>query len=304
MNKMSLTTGSSGKGLALFSFPMVIINILQMLFHAADTAVLGMMSGDAEVAAVGACGSLVSLLVCLVSGYASAANVVISRRVGAEDRPGARRATGTALVLGLLSGLVLTVVVLLFARPFLVLTNCQPEVLDMAVLYLKIYFLGMPITMLYNFATSILRAAGDSVRPMVYMIVSGIVNVILNVLFVGAFHLTVAGVALATVLSNAIALVLALAALLKDDDYCKVEKKHLRLRKQELLEMLGIGFPSCIGGLSFYFGEVAVVSAVNSLSTNAMTANAISAQLDRINYTVGSSIATAVGVMVSQNFGA
>jgi putative MATE family efflux protein len=195
-------------------------------------------------------------------------------------------------------------IVMVFSKQFLILTNCQPEILDKADLYMKIYFLGMPITMLYNFSASILRASGDSVRPMVYMIISGIANVGLNFVFVGALNMTVAGVAIATVLSNAIALILALFALLKDDDYCKVEKKNLRLRKQEMLEMIGIGLPSCIGGLSFYFGEVVVVSSVNSLGVDAMTANTISAQLDRLNYTVGSSIASAVGIMISQNFGA
>jgi len=275
-----------------------------MLFHMADTAILGIMAGDAEVAAVGACGSLISLIVCLVSGYSSAANVVISRHVGARDQQRSRAAAGTALALGFLSGVILMVVVLIFSRRFLLMTNCQPDILGMADLYMKIYFLGMPITMLYNFCASILRAVGDSVRPMIYMIISGVSNVGLNIVFVGAFHLTVSGVALATVLSNAIALVLILIALAKNEDYCKVERKNLRLRKAELLEMIRIGIPTCAAGLSFYFGEVVVTSAVNLISTDAMTANAISAQLDRINYTVGSSIAVAVGVMISQNFGA
>jgi putative MATE family efflux protein len=303
MDKTSLTAGPIFSTLFRFSLPLIVINILQMVFHTTDTAVLGIMSGDAEVAAIGACGSLISMLVCLVSGYSSAANVVISRRIGAGDEQGARRATGTALVLGLLSGLLLMCVVLLFSRQFLIITNCQPDVLDMADLYMKIYFLGMPVIMLYNFTASILRASGDSLRPMIYMIVSGVANVGLNFLFVGAFHLTVAGVAIATVLSNAIALVLALIALARNKDFCKIERRNLRLRRQELLEMIGIGLPSCIGGISFYFGEVVVISAVNSLGTNAMTANAISSQLDRVNYTVGASIASATGVMISQNFG-
>ena len=304
MSKVNLTKGAIFGSLFRFSVPMVLVSILQMLFHTADTAVLGIMSGDLEVAAVGACGSLVSMLVCLVSGYASAANVVISRRIGAGDRHGARVASGAAIVMGLLSGFALMAVVLVFSRRFLIMTNCQPEVLDMADLYLKIYFLGMPITMLYNFVSSILRASGDSVRPLIYMIVSGVFNVGLNVLFVGAFGLTVAGVALATVISNLIALGLALVALARNNDYCKIERKNLRLGKQEFLEMVEIGLPSCLSGLSFYFGEVVVVSAVNSLGTGAMTANSISSQLDRINYVVGSSIASAAGVMVSQNFGA
>ena len=304
MNKAIMTSGPMFSTLVKFSLPMIIVSILQMLFHTADTAVLGIMSGDAEVAAVGACGSLISLLLCLVMGYASAANVVVSKRIGEQNVERARQATGTALILGVLSGVLLMVVVVALSRYFLIWTNCQPEILDMADLYMKIYFLGMPITMLYNFTASILRASGDSVSPMIYMIISGVANVLLNVVFVAFLGMTVDGVALATVLSNGIALALSLIKLVKNKDYCKIEVKNFRLQKDDTLEMLAIGFPSCLSGLAFYLGEVIVVSAVNSISTDAMTANAISAQIDRINYTVGSAIASANGVIVAQNFGA
>lgn len=304
MNKAIMTSGPIFSTLVKFSLPMIIVSILQMLFHTADTAVLGIMSGDAEVAAVGACGSLISLLLCLVMGYAGAANVVVSKRIGARDIEGARQATGTALVLGVLSGVLLMVVVVSLSRYFLIWTNCQPEILDMADLYMKIYFLGMPITMLYNFTASILRASGDSVSPMIYMIISGVANVLLNIVLVAFFDMTVDGVALATVLSNFIALTLSIIKLTKNKDYCKIEAKNLRLRKNDFTEMIYIGFPSCLAGLSFYLGEVIVVSAVNSISMDAMTANAISSQIDRVNYTVGSAIASANGVIVAQNFGA
>lgn len=299
-----MVEGPIFKTLFFYSLPIVIMNMLQLLFHAADVAVLGVMAGDAEVAAVGACGSLISMLVCLFSGYSSAANVVISRRVGRADVEGARRATGTALVLGLLSGLILMSVTLVFARRFLIMTNCQPEILDMATLYMRIYFLGMPITMLYNFVAAILRATGDSVRPMVYMIVSGVVNVFANILFVGALDMTVDGVAWATVLSKTVSLVLALIALAKNNGYCKVELKNLRIRKDEFIEMMRIGIPACVEGITFYFGEVVVVAGVNSISTDAMAGNAIASQIDRLVYIIGSSIGTASGVVVAQNFGA
>ena len=302
INKM--VEGPIFKTLFFYSLPIIVMNMLQLLFHAADVAVLGVMVGDAEVAAVGACGSLISMLVCVFSGYSSAANVVIAKRVGNQDEAGARRATGTALVVGLLSGLILMAVTLIFARQFLIMTNCQQDILDMATLYMRIYFLGMPIIMLYNFVAAILRAVGDSVRPMVYMIVSGVINVIANVVFVGVFGMTVDGVAWATVLSKLVALVLALIALFRNKGYCKVELKNLRLRKQELLEILKIGIPTCVHGIAFYFGEVVIVSGVNSISTDAMTGNAIASQVDRIVYIIGSSIATATGVMVSQNYGA
>ena len=304
MDKSRMVTGSIFKTLLSFSLPLVIINIVQLLFHSADVAVLGIMATDADVAAVGACGSLISLLLCVFGGYSSAANVVVAKRVGAQDVEGARRATGTALVVGLLSGIILMTVTEIFAERFLVMMNCQPDVLQQATLYLRIYFAGMPVIMMYNFVAAILRATGDSVRPMIYMISSGVINVVLNVIFVGFMNMAVAGVALATVLSNVAALAAALVTLARNRDYCKVELKNLRLRRSEFSDIIRIGVPSCLCGIFFYLGEVIVVSAMNSISTDAMTANAVASQLDRFTYSIGSSIAVASGVMVAQNYGA
>ena len=304
MDKSNMVRGPIFKTLFAFSLPLVIINIVQLLFHSADIAVLGIMATDADVAAVGACGSLISLLLCVFSGYSSAANVVVAKRVGAQNVDGARKATGNALVVGFMSGVILMTVTLIFAEKFLVMMNCQPDVLEQATLYLRIYFAGMPVIMLYNFVAAILRATGDSLRPMIYMISSGVLNVLLNALFVGVFGLAVAGVALATVLSNAAALVAALITLAKNKDYCKVELKNIRLRRSEFAELIRIGVPTCLCGIFFYLGEVIVVSAMNSISTDAMTANAIASQLDRFTYSIGSSIAVATGVMVAQNYGA
>ena len=304
MDKSRMVDGRIFKTLLTFSLPLVIINIVQLLFHSADVAVLGIMATDTDVAAVGACGSLISLLLCVFGGYSSAANVVIAKRVGAQDMEGARRATGTALLVGFTSGVILMAITEIFAERFLILMNCQPDVLPEATQYLRIYFAGMPVIMMYNFVAAILRATGDSVRPMIYMISSGALNVVLNIIFVGFMNMAVAGVALATVLSNVAALTAALVTLVRNRDYCKVELKNLRFRRAELSEIIKIGVPSCLCGVFFYLGEVIVVSAMNSISTDAMTANAVASQLDRFTYSIGSSIATASGVMVAQNYGA
>ena len=290
--------------LAVYSVPLIITNVVQILFHAADVAVLSLMAGDLAVAAVGACGSLITLLVSLCSGFATGANVLIAKRIGSKDETGVRRATGTALVVGFGSGLFLMAIALLFARKLLILMQCQPDVLDMAVLYMKIYFLGMPFTMLYNFVAAILRASGDSVRPMTYMLISGALNVMLNVLFVGVLGLAVSGVAIATVLSNVTSLIMGLFALVRSHGICKVERRHLRVYRQEFLEMLKIGVPASSGGMCFYISNVIISSTVNSMSTNVMTANAIAGQFDGFVYTVGNAIALATMTMVGQNFGA
>jgi putative MATE family efflux protein len=304
MKQNSLTNGSVFKALVIFSLPMIITNTVSILFHAADVAVLAIFVDGPAVAAVGACGSLITLMVSIFTGFATGANVLISKRIGANDEKGTRRAVGTALVIGLLSGIVLTVVALIFARSFLILMNCQEDVLDMATLYMRIYFLGMPIIMLYNFVAAILRADGDSMRPMIYMIVSGCVNIVANIFFVTIFDMTVEGVAMATVLSSAVSLVLAMIRLLRAKGICKVETAHLKIRRVELAEMVKVGIPTCFCSIFFYIANVIIAAQVNSISTNAMTANSISGQFDGIIYTVGAAIAAAAAVMVGQNYGA
>ena len=304
MKKNMLTQGSVFKALFAFSLPIIITNTIGILFHAADVAVLAYLVDGPAVAAVGACGSLITLMVSLFTGLATGANVLISKRVGANDENGARRAVGTSLTVGFLSGIFLMTVALLFARRFLILMNCQRDVLDMATTYMKIYFMGSPIMMLNSFSVAVLHSEGDSVRPMFYSILSGITNVLANVFFVTVFHLTVEGVAIATVLSSLFSLILASKRLFKGSGICRVELKDLRIHVAEFTEIVRVGIPTCFCSLSFYAANVILASAVNSMSTDAMTANAISGQFDGIIYTVGAAIASGASVMVAQNFGA
>ena len=304
MKRIDLTKGSVLKTLLIFSLPLIATNVVQLLFHAADVAVLGIMVDDSAVAAVGACGALINLLVSLFSGLASGANVLIARQVGSKNEEGAKRATGVALLVGFLAGTILMIVALIGAEQFLIWMKCQPQVLEEATLYLRIYFAGMPVIMMYNFVSAILRAVGDSTRPMVYMLVAGVLNVGLNFLFIGAFGMSVDGVALATVISNLASLVLALIALFKNNGYCKVEAKNIRLRRWELMQIVKIGVPSVVCGLFFYVSNLFVSAGVNSISKDAMTANAVSTQFDSIIYNVGLSVAIACMAMVGQCLGA
>jgi Na+-driven multidrug efflux pump len=169
---------------------------------------------------------------------------------------------------------------------------------------MRIYFLGMPVIMLYNFVASILRSVGDSFRPMIYMLISGVVNIGLNIFFIAVCNLTVVGVALATLLSNLVSLILALIALLKHKGYCKIEFKNLRIFKNEFVEIVKIGVPACLCSLSFYIANLFMSAGVNSISPDAMTANAIAGQFDAIVYNVGMSIAIACMSMVGQCYGA
>ena len=267
-------------------------------------AVLALFAEDADVAAVGACGPLITLMVSLFAGFSVGASVLISKRIGSKDEQGTKRAVGTSLSIGFLSGLFLMLLSLAFARKFLMLMNCQPDVLDAATLYMQIYFLGSPIMMLNSFAVAGVNASGDSTRTMIYSMVSGAVNVAFNVVFVAVCRLSVAGVAIATVLSASVSLVLVMIRLFKGNGSCKAELANLRIRKNEIWEIVKVGVPTCFASLSFFLANAVLSSAVNSISTNAMTANAISGQFDGVIYTVGAAIASATSVIVAQNYGA
>ena len=299
-----LIKGPIFKALFIFSLPIIVTNTINVLFHAADVAILAFFAEDADVAAVGACGSLITLMVSLFTGFATGAGVLISKRVGANDEQGTKKAIGTSLSIGLLSGVFLMLVSLIFARRFLIWMNCQPDVLDAATLYMKIYFIGSPIMMLNSFAVGGVSASGDSTRPMIYSMLSGVINVVLNIVFVAAFHLSVAGVAMATVFSAAFSLILVLIRLFRGNGRCKAELASLRIHPNDLMEIIKVGIPTCLCSLSFFSANVILSSAVNSISTDAMTANAISGQFDGIIYTIGAAIAVATSVIVAQNYGA
>ncbi len=304
MQQSRLTQGSILKSLVLFSLPMILSNTINLLFHAADVAVLAYFADGSAVAAVGACGSLITLMVSLFTGLSTGASVLIAKRVGENNRQGTTRAIGTALTIAVLSGLFLMTVSLLFSRRFLILMNCQPDVLDMAVLYMKIYFLGSPIMMLNTFATAALIATGDSTHPMFYSSLSGVINVAANVFFVKICNLQVAGVAIATVGSAAVSVVLVLTRLFGKRGRGMLDLRSLGINRNDLFDIIKVGVPTCLCSLSFFSANVILASAVNSISTDAMTANSISGQFDGFIYTIGAAIASATSVMVAQNYGA
>ena len=301
---MKLTEGKIFKTLFIYSLPLILTNVVQLLFHAADVTVLGVMVGDNAVASVGACGSIISLMVSLFASFATGANILIAKHVGAKNEARGRRATGTAIIIGFLSGIIMMVIALIWARDILILMKCQPEVLDDAATYMRIYFLGMPVIMLYNFVAAILRSVGDSLRPMIYMLLAGVVNIGLNIFFIAVCDLTVVGVALATFLSNLVSLILAFIALFRNKGYCRIELKNLRIFKVEFTEIVKIGVPACLCSLSFYVANLFMSAGVNSISKEAMSANAIAGQFDAIVYNVGMSIAIACMSMVGQCYGA
>lgn len=304
--EIDICNGSILKSMLLYSLPLIATNLLQVLFNAADIAVLGIFSanGDNAAAAVGATGALVSLLVNLFVGLSVGTNVLVARCVGSGDTERSRRIVGCSVVIAVLFGFVLSFVGFFGARTFLIWTDCQEEVLDMAVKYLKIYFLGMPIMMLYNFSTAVLRAIGDTMRPLLFLIAGGIVNVALNIFFVTVFHKDVEGVAIATVSSQGVAAVLAIAALVREKGAAKLSAKNLRIDGKELWNMMKIGLPSGLQGCLFFVSNVLVQKAINSFGTQAMSANAFASQYDGLVYQAMYGVSLTATVFVGQNYGA
>ncbi|MDD6995808.1 MAG: MATE family efflux transporter [Candidatus Borkfalkiaceae bacterium] len=294
------------KSMILYALPLIATNLLQLLFNAADVAVLALFAegGDGAVAAVGATGSLIQLIINVFVGLSVGTNVLVARCVGSGDTERSRRIVGCSVTVSVLGGIALLFVGVFGARTFLTWTQCDAEVLDMATLYLKIYFLGMPIIMLYNFSTAVLRGVGDTFRPLLYLIVGGVVNVALNVLFVVGFKKDVEGVAIATVSSQGVSAALAIIALCKEEGAAKLTKKHLRLYGRELADMAKIGLPSGLQGSLFSISNVLVQSSINVFGKTAMAANTIASQYDTCTYQAMYGVSLASTVFVSQNYGA
>lgn len=302
--EIDFTTGPLLKNILIYALPIVGVNILQLLFTAADVAVLGIFTNDHAVAAVGAATPIVNLLIGFFVGFSVGINVLLARCVGAKDKNMARRVVGTSLFISIFFGTILLIAGELLAEQLLLWTNCDPSVLPYAATYLRIYFLGMPIVMLYNFSTSILRAVGDTFRPLIFLIIAGCVNVSLNVFFVTVLNYDIEGVAIATVSSNAISAICACALILKTEGYAKFEFKYFKIHKTEFYEIIKIGFPLAIAKCLISFANVMVQSNLNALGDIAMTAHSITKEIDGLILEAIHGFGTANLAVISQNYGA
>ena len=303
-HEMDLTRGSIFKKLIVFALPLIFTNVLQLLFNATDIAVLGIMVNDKAVAAVGATTSIINLIVNLFIGLSVGTSVVLGKSVGAGSLERSRRIVGTATLTSLICGVILLFVGYFGAETFLIWTKCAPEILPQATKYLQIYFLGIPIILFYNFAAGMLRAGGDTFRPMIYLLISGVANVGLNVFFISVFNLTVEGVAIATVSAQGISAALSLIAMVKSDGHAKFKIKNFKIYKSELKDILKIGLPSGLQSSMFSISNVMISTTVNSLGVAYTTGSSVASQFDGFVYTMGNSFAHASMSFTSQNLGA
>lgn len=303
-NSMDMIHGSLWNKILLFALPLAASSILQQLFNSVDTAVVGRFASSQALAAVGSNSSLISLMINLFLGISLGSNVVIAHYIGQGSEKNINAAVHTAMLVAVLSGFFVLLLGQVIARPVLLLMGTPEDVIDLAVLYLRIYLLGMPCIMLYDFGASILRSTGDSKRPLYALIAAGIINTILNLVLVIGFGLGVSGVAIATVISNMVSSGIVLYILLHEQEPIRVELKRLSIVPKELKKILVIGIPAGLQGMMFSIANVCIQSAVNSFGSNAIAGSAAALNFEFFAYFIVNAFAQTTVTFTSQNYGA
>lgn len=301
--EIDMATGPLFSKMLLFTIPLILSSILQLLFNAADMIVAGKFAGANALASISATSSLTNLIVNLFIGLSVGANVLIAKYYGQKDEKGISDTVHTAVMISIVSGAFLAGLGMIVARPLLLLMETPEDVIDGAVTYMRIYFAGMPVIMLYNFTSAILRAVGDTRRPLIYLSFAGLINVVLNLYFVIVLHIGVAGVAIATVVSQTISAFLVLRALVLYDGALKLVIKDLRINGRTLLQMLKIGLPAGLQGTLFSISNVLIQSSINSFGSAAMAGNAAAVNLEGFVYVGMNSFHHTSLSFTGQNYG-
>ena len=302
--EMDMLHGGLAGKLILFALPLAFSSILQQLFNSADVAVVGRFAGDTALAAVGSCVALVGIFVNLIVGLSVGPNAVLALLIGQNNREEINRTLHTVITFGAALGVGLMIVGWLTAKPILVLSGTPESVLDQALLYIFIYFLSIPFMVVYNFGSAVLRSYGDSRRPMYYLLISGTVNVILNLFLVIALQLGVAGVAIATVISNVLSAGMVLTHLARRNDDFAFRFRRMHIEKTPLLRILQIGIPAGIQGAIFSVSNVFIQSGINSFGENAIAGSSLALNFEYFTYDIANAFAQAAVTFTSQNYGA
>lgn len=287
-----------------YATPLMLTGILQLLYNAADVIVVGKFADDNALAAVTSTGSLVNLLVSVFVGITTGVVATVSRHYGAEDKEKLHSSVHTAMTVAILCGIVVTVLGLLLSEPLLVLMDSPPEVLPEAVQYLRCYFWGMPAFMIYNFGASILRAVGDARRPLLFLLISGAINVVLNLWFVISFQMRAVGVGAATAISQYVSAILVIICLLKEPGEIRLTPSKLRIDKQRLLEFLNVGLPAGLQSSIFSISNVLIQSTINGFGAIVIAGSGAAANIEGFIYMAMNSFYQAVLTFSGQNFGA
>ncbi len=305
--KIDMLQGPIWNRIIQFALPVALTGILQQFFNAADIAVVGNFTGNVKtiaVAAVGANSPIIGLLLNFFIGISIGANVVIAGAVGRKDNETIHRAVHTSVIVSIIGGILVTVVGEIMIGYLLQMLNVPEDVFPYALLYIRIYLLGMPVIVLYNFEVAIFRSIGETKLPLQVLVLSGIVNVVLNLFFVICLHMTVNGVAIATVISNMVSSTLLLRKMVKTDSPIRVESRKLRFDRKIFADIMKIGFPAGIQSAVFSVANIVIQSAINSLGTIVIAASSASCNIEIFAYDVMNSFSQACTTFVGQNYGA
>lgn len=302
--EIDMCQGPILKKMLVFTIPLICSSLLQLLFNAADIVVVGNFAGDNSLAAVGSTTSLINLLTNLFVGLSIGGNVLAARYYGAKREEELRQTVHTSMLLSLISGLLLTLIGVIGAPIILEWMQTPENVLPLAVTYLRIYFLGMTATMVYNFGSAILRAVGDTKRPMYFLLFAGGINVVLNLIFVIVLHMDVAGVALATAISQCISAALVVRCLIHEKTGIQLELRKLKIYKEKFIGILQIGLPAGFQGIIFALANVVIQSSVNSFGEVVVAGNSAASNIEGFVYFAMNAFYQAAISFVSQNFGA
>ncbi len=303
---VDMCSGSVLRKMIVFTLPIMLSGLLQLLFNAADIIIVGKFAGDNALAAVGSTSALINLITNVFIGLSIGANVSAARYCGAKNTSGLKQTVHTAMLLSLISGIILMAVGLCFADKFLRLMQTPESIVGMAADYLRIYFCGMPFMMIYNFGNALLRAAGDTRRPLIYLFCAGIINVILNLFFVIVFHMSAAGVGLATAISQGVSAALIIRCLMRESEETglRLNLRQLKIHRDKLLSILKIGLPAGFQGTVFSLSNVVIQSSINLFGEAVIAGNSAAASIEGFVYMAMNSCHQSTLSFTSQNLGA
>ena len=303
-NEIDMTTGRIWPKMLSFVLPLAVSSLLQLLFNAADLIVIGNYAGATALAAVGTTGALINLIINIFLGLSVGANVLVARSWGAGNRGGVSKAVHTSILTALIGGILFGAAGILLCKPLLKLMNIEGAVLEKAALYMRIYFAGLPVIGLYNYGSAILRAVGDTRRPLIFLSIAGVLNVLMNLFFVTVLKMDVDGVALATILSQCVSTGLVLATLARSGEAYRLIPKKLRIDPYCLRELARIGIPAGVQGMCFSLSNVIIQSTVNSFGDYATAGNAAASNIEGFVYVIMNAFHQACLAFTGQNMGA
>lgn len=303
-NKIDMVHGPLLKNMIRFAVPLMVSSCLQMLFNTADTIIVGKFSGQEALAAVGATGSLIFFMIAIFNGLSIGANVVIAHMIGRKEKERIHDAVHTSYFLAICGGVFLMVAGFFMAKPLLNLIGTPENIIHLSELYMRILFVGSIFMLVYNFGSAILRSDGDTKRPTLFLAISGVLNVFLNILFVVGLEMSVMGVAIATVISQAVASFLVTRHLIKDQTFKHLNVKEIKLHKDIAKQMIAIGLPAGLQGLLFSISNIVVQSGVNSFGSAVVAGNSAAVTIEGYVYIGTDAFIQAVITFTSQNVGA